>query len=49
MKMKKNEFKPLTTKEQIKNTIRLKKEIIVELKKEIEEYEVQLKRAKTPK
>jgi len=34
------------TKEQVKNIIRLKKEIIVELKKEIEEYEQQLRKMK---
>ena len=37
---------PKIVKEQIKNTIRLKKEIITELKVEIEEYEQQLKRIK---
>ena len=37
---------PKVIKEQIKNTIRLKKEIIAELKQEIEEYEEQLKRIK---
>jgi len=37
---------PKIVKEQIKNTIRLKKEIIAELKVEIEEYEQQLKRIK---
>lgn len=37
---------PKVIKEQIKNTIRLKKEIIAELKEEIEEYEKQLKRIK---
>ena len=43
MSVKKEEH---VTKEQIKNIIRLKKEIIAELKVEIEEYEKQLKKVK---
>ena len=42
--MKQKEAKPLLEKDKIKNAIRLKKEIIAELKEEIEKLQQELKK-----